>query len=518
MQSEELFAQEVFNFDPRLAVPLFREKIRSGIPPDESKKLLKYFSNLKRFDLRDQFAEFALSDSKSAIEIILALSAMGRESDLVLAKVQNEGYQLDSVKENLNFLSKNGFVPTGYLLAELHSSSDKSRTLDSWFEEMQTFSSGEFDPTNELHKNLEYTRFRKLVENEKFKRHIKNHFTFSDYLSIFQRHEGSGELSLSDRDRFEIECVAHEARLLRDYVLTVKERADEIGRDVVVVPNLSYGYLPVSPLVEEFEELGLDTIIGVKVGSTESHSNKEVLNSRLFKGHRTKLANEQPIIIVVDGTYNLIASKNRNNTARYPDAHQGYLNQVIALNEAVGFTEEDYSHVAKSDEDVENLRETCEFKKAVEVYSSVLCEDTPYKPFQFQLWNTAEMELAIRGKRKIAKTVKPYDGNVKGPTMIFCNVGLLDEQIPEDIKEQFDGKHKPAYFDDSGKIINFDFGFDNFGVRYLNRLETEVKNAYDRQNGISNSSLREIPVPAIIGYAMRNLGRSTSEESAVNLL
>jgi len=123
------------------------------------------------------------------------------------------------------------------------------------------------------------------------------------------------------------------------------------------------------------------------------------------------------------------------------------------------------------------------------------------------------MELAIRGEREVIATVRPYNGNVKQPTMIFCNVGVLDEQIPEKIKERFEGQHKPAYFDDSGKIIAFDFGFDNFGVSYLNRLETEVKGAYDRLNCRQERATNIMPAPAIIGYAMRNLGITSVEES-----
>ena len=366
---------------------------------------------------------------------------------------KNNGFEAvkDLDFDVIESLLESKLQPTGYLHNTLAEAEDTGATLRSWRDTIKTFSEGEFDPTNELHKNLEYTRFRRIVEHEKLRRHIKNHFTFTDYLTIFDRQDGTDELSLSDKDRFEIDCVAHEATLLRDYVLAVKERADKLGRDVVVVPNLSYGYLPVSPLVEELEEAGIDTIIGVKIGSTESHSNREVLNSRLFKGHRTEVANKQPVVIVVDGTYNLVTTNNRNATARYPDAHQGYLNQVIALNEAMGFTDEDYSHVGKSSDDVSRLRVTEEFKRAVDVYSGVIIGDRPRQPYQFQLWNTAGMELAVRGNREIAITVKPYDGKVEGPAMIFCNVGVLDEQVPEEIKARFEGQHKPAYFDDSGK-------------------------------------------------------------------
>lgn len=515
MGKHEFFAKEIYHFDERLTAPLSRERIRLGLPDDESKRLLEYLPKFRRVGIEDKFSEFALNNPKSAVETTFTLSAMGSDADAVLTKVQRGEYQLNAVKDNIDLLSNKGLVPTSFLLAELHASEDKGRTLDSWLEEMQTFRTGNFDPTNELHNNLEYTRFRRVVEHEKLRKHIKNHFTFTDYLTIFEKQDGTGELSLSEQDRFEVDCVAHEATLLRDYVLGVKERADELGRDVVVVPNLSYGYLPVSPIAEELEDAGIDTIIGVKIGSTESHSNREVVNSRLFKGYRTKVANKQPVVIVVDGTYNLVTINNRNATARYPDAHQGYLNQVIALNEAMGFTDEDYSHVGKSSDDVSRLRGTEEFKRAVDVYKGVLRGVGPRQPYQFQLWNTAEIELAVRGNREIATTVRPYDGNVKGPTMIFCNVGVLDEQVPEEIKARFEGQHKPAYFDDSGKIIAFDFGFDNFGVRYLNRLETEVKSAYDKLNGREERAPETIPTPAIIGYAMRNLRRTSVEERAV---
>lgn len=411
---------------------------------------------------------------------------------------------------NIESLLEAKLQPTRYLYDQLAESDDHSVTLKEWKATIKSFSEGKFDPENELHRNLEYTRFRRVVEHEKLRRHIKNHFTFADYLTIFEQKESADPFD--EQDKFEINCVAYEARLLRDYILAVKERADELGREVIVIPNLSYGYLPVSPLVDELEETDTETIIGVKIGSTESHNNREVMNSRLFKGHRTEITNKQPIMLVVDGTYNLVTTNNRNATARYPDAHQGYLNQVIAMNDANGFTDEDYSHVGKTDEDIQRLRESPEFQRAVEVYRHVANANSQRVPYTFHLWNTAEMELAIRGEREIIANITPYDGNVRQPTMVFCNVGVLDERIPDEIRGGFEEKHKPAYFDDSGKIISFDFGYDDYGVRYLNRLETEVKSAYDKINGEEQRSLDVIPIPAIIGYAMKNPNRPIVEE------
>ncbi len=92
--------------------------------------------------------------------------------------------------------------------------------------------------------------------------------------------------------------------------------------------------------------------------------------------------------------------------------------------------------------------------------------------------------------------------------MIFCNVGLLDEQIPAAVKEQHPGlTHTPAYYDDSGKIIAFDFGYDTFGVRYLNRLETEVRRTYEAQKG--TCSFDSSVLPAIVRYI------ATKTDSAV---
>ena len=159
-----------------------------------------------------------------------------------------------------------------------------------------------------------------------------------------------------------------------------------------------------------------------------------------------------------------------------------YLNQVVAMNDAMGFTEVDYSSAGKTDEDMGRLRQAPEFQRLVDVYKHVMKADTERerKPYQFGLWNSAGIDLIIRNyHQKIGHVAPTTPEKIEGPAMIFCNVGLLDEQILQELRDKHSGlTHTPAYFDDSGKIINFDFGFDNFGVRYLNTLETEIKKAF----------------------------------------
>lgn len=417
------------------------------------------------------------------------------------ASVADERF-FDNLVSNLTLLKKTGFQPTYFLVKELHTADDKHEKIKEWKATLDTFAAGTFDPANELHRNLEYSRFRKIVDHEKVKRHVKNHFTFDEYLTIFEKRPV--DEPFSERDQFEIGCVAYEAQLLSDFIARVNASAREQERPVWVVPNLSYGYLPVSPLVEECTAQGIESIIGIKVGSSESHENREVLNSRLFKGYRKRMMDEQPVIIVTDGTQHLLARDDEHKSARYPDAHQGYLNQVIALNDAAGFSDIDYTVVGKTDDDVARLRNTEEFKRLVGVYQGV-ASDHPRKPYSFQFWNTASLELAVRGNRETKATVPATDpATIDGPAIIFCNIGVLDEQIPEDVVRPAETKHTPAYFDDSGKIISFDFSYDRYGVRYLNRLETAVREAYaQRRNQPPSVAVPEESIPALLRFLER---------------
>lgn len=421
-----------------------------------------------------------------------ALSVLSRGSEMY-EKVKNKEVTLKEINTMAEMLEVKGFSPTPYLVAELYQAPDKQATIKDWKQTLDSFAGGNFDATNVLHRNLEYTSFRRFIDHEKVKRFIKNQITYAAYNQIFTNPAATSQ-ALSREDQFEVECVAYEAGLLYHYIMQVKERADKLGTRVVVVPNFSYGYLPVSPLITHLEEQDIETLIGVKVGSSECHNNKEVMNSRLFKGHRTELMNEQPVIIVVDGTQHLIAREGDGKGARYPDAHQSYLNQVIAMNDAMGFRKISYDDVGKSLEDCTRLRLTDEYQRTVELYKQLI-DKAPKQPFQFALGNTAEMELMVRGDRQEAAKVYPIKPeDISTPTLIFYNVGVLDEQLPASIKEAYpELQHKPAYFDDSGRIIAFDFGYDNYGVRYLNKLETEVKKAFEAQQGNSEVDLTVKP-------------------------
>mgnify|MGYP005838378655 CR=1 FL=1 len=474
---------ELHELDSGSTTEVIKSALDNKASYEQLAKIKHYLSSLKPTKDIEKLGDALKKDGGKTLELLLRVENLDEDTTRIVMRISEDEYKADNVLADIDFLEQNDLKVTSYLVDELQGSDDREKTVFEWKQLTNSFKQGNFDSENELHKNLEYTAFRELVNDQKFKTHIKNRFTFQDYLQIF---EGESEEDIFDeKDQFEIDAVAYEAKLLKDYVTEVAEKANSEGREVYLIPNLSYGYLPSSAIIDDLEDV--KPLIGVKVGSTESHNNKEVLNSRLFKGYRTEIMNNQPVMIVVDGTKHLVSRDtpgrpSEDTAARYPDAHQGYLNQVIAMNDALGFTEMDYSEFGKSEQDMDNLRETTEFQRLIGVYQHVLEDVEEKEPVDFHFWNTAGIDnLIIRNYHEYIKDVSPSEpGDIEGASLIFCNVGVLDEQLPYELKEKYPGKkHMPAYFDDSKKIINFDFGYDNKGVKYLNRLETAVKKSYN---------------------------------------
>ena len=191
---------------------------------------------------------------------------------------------------------------------------------------------------------------------------------------------------------------------------------------------------------------------------------------------------EQPVLVIVDGTGHLISRGEGGKGARYPDAYQGYLNQMIAINDALGFSELKYEMYGKSDEDMDRLRTYPEFQQTVRVYESVKPKQD-IEPYRFTFWNPENRELSVRSQRKSLGTVDCFDpSRVYGPTMIFCNAVMTHESLPEALQQnEHDFEHQPAYFDDSGMIIQLEFAVNQFGVRYVNNLEEQVRASYGSQ-------------------------------------
>lgn len=369
-----------------------------------------------------------------------------------------------------------GWVVTPFLAKEILLSSDAWESLQSWKEKIESFSQGKFDSTDELHQNLEYKKFREISQNENLKKHIWRHFWIWDFLAIF-RHKGETR-SLRffwENGDFELRCLLYEAGLLREMILSINENAKIEWRKVLVIPNLSYGYLPVSAIADELSDPNIDIFYWVKVWSSSAHHDRGVMDSSLFSRVRQRIIEEQPIIIIVDGTTNI--RKGNVNNIKYPDAYEWFLNQMIALNFLAWYDkadEVDYSAYGKNGEDIQRLFDSPEFQRTVTIYKQ--SSQAMIQPYRLSFYNTWELNLTIRDSELDSWRRLPRKFNekeVKWPSMVFCNVGVLHEQLPEELKN-WSHKHSPAYFDDSWAIIALEYSYNEYWLQVSNPIEKRI--------------------------------------------
>jgi len=466
--------------------------------PREQFKLIKYYQTFSYADAH--YSSFKDdSDLPNKVE---------QETGLTLKEISNyyeKFTNLPSIKpltDAMKKLKQNELLITKDLFVGLNLMDDKEETVNSWLKIIDSFKNGEFNYQNPRHTQLEFARFKYLIENEKVQHHIKNNYTFNDFMSIFKRNPKGEEFN--EIEKWEIKCVAYESQLLFSKVNALKQKSDDLGRDLLIVPNFSYGYLPFSAIRNHIE--GIDTLIGSKVPSTDCHDSKEYISSKFFKSKRRKIVEKQPTILVVDGTTHMMDRDNEHLAARYPDAYVGVSNHVIALNDALGFNEENnedlqlnYSSFGKNKKDLENLRRSSEFQKTVNIYRNLLKDSETKLPYLFGGINDLGKDLIIRSAHKKINTMNNLDvSQIKNPMILLYSVGVTHDLLPDDLKKECPNvdlentenyrseykenglQHIPAYFDDSGIIINLDFGFDKYGVYYHNRLENAVQEEFNK--------------------------------------
>jgi hypothetical protein len=406
------------------------------------------------------------------------------ENLTVLTKLHEEGFEPANVDRLRQVEEFTGGFLTLQLAQRIDAAEDPTAELRNWKETADSFEQGNFDPADVLHRDLEYVRFRREAIPLTTGRYQKA-LSYDQFVNIVELF-GQGKMS-SAGHQFEMECAAYEATLLMDYVDQVHQEAKRLNRPLLVVPNMSYGGLPVAAIEKQLESRGIEVLKGIKVGSTESHENSEVMVSNLFGDKTAEIVKDQPIILVVDGTKHLVSRDFSGGEARYPDAHRGYLNQAIAINYALGFREGEYP--SKGGEKLLDLEQSVGFVNETVNLKRLYNPENGPQPYQFQFWNTAGKDLVIRDQRESVAEIPPYDpSDMTGPTMIFCNVGVLNEQIPDSITQEgvdedryfWHSGHVPAYFDDDEVLSAIELTCDGFGVKQGNILSALVQETFER--------------------------------------
>jgi len=318
-------------------------------------------------------------------------------------------------------------------------------------------------------------------------------YLYEDYKKMFLNKDKDDDLSeglfssrvtVGEKEKAEILYAAYESYQLVKYVEDIKRRTD---RPILVVGNLSYGAFVIDPVIERLKGMGVD-VIKARIGSTECHMNPYYIKTDLFEEDViAKIANEQPIVIVVDGTIHIDARLDEGKRGRYPDAHTGYRNYLIAI---VDFLSNGNAHLhadslGVSMAFVKKIRKTLEYDKILEMIKSKRKGDIDENIEQYSMgfWNPSMLPLTIRYKRAEVDLVGSLPDNmVDGPMMIFANVVVPDEYLPRDLRYSTMGTaHDPAYFDDKAHILKFKFSIDERGIHVGTTIRKHVQDAYDEE-------------------------------------
>ncbi|MBF0216799.1 MAG: hypothetical protein HQL30_07390 [Candidatus Omnitrophica bacterium] len=420
----------------------------------------------------------------------------------VLSREILDGYdpELLSVQwDILILLLRNGLFPSQALLNSLYGLEDPAREISRLGNLLKSIDSGEtdFNPYNPAHAELGYTLYRRLLDHATKK---KNEYMYADYRKTLLEADTDDVYSYDrfrpdDDNKAELQYAAYESFQLVELIRDLK---DKRKKDIVVIPNLSYGGFIIDPVKTRIEGLGAK-VTYARIGSTECHENPYYINPDLFSREDMEyMIRNKPDMIVVDGTVHIDPRDRENKGGRYPDAYTGYRNFLIIL--------EDFLTGGKADESAQLFGVDGEFVRALRIepeYRRVLRSlleasgETPEltrgPSFSLEFWNPAGLTLSIREKRMEFRTVESYKPRPSdGPVMIIANSVLPDDNIPLELKRSAGGKpHKPAIFDDNPFIQKFKFKIDPRGIRHNTEISDYISAVYERME----SDFNQWPVP-----------------------
>jgi len=325
--------------------------------------------------------------------------------------------------------------------------------------------------------------------------------TFKDFMDMIEEVR-DGKIpapvteKIPEKYQLQIRGLVYEAYQMWMKIIDIQKKAEELGRPVIVVENLSYGAVALAPITQQHTDgrqyiTGTTTpVISTKIGSSESHRDEYVLRQDLFTQSQVKdLMRREPIVIVVDGSTSV--SDSQRTSPHIPDGFKGYRNYFMAYNLAVS------DHINPEDfyEDrgfIESLQKRDEFKNLVSNLRQVIPEGSPKYPYQFKFWYPGKKELYLRvNKRKDLIAPKMDTETISGPTVIFMQSAMEPESVPQNIRKEFiKGTHTPAYFDDKDQYKRFfmsykkGFGF-LYSRQYVDFSRKEFSNFLSAYMGIS---------------------------------
>ncbi|MGD9014793.1 MAG: HEAT repeat domain-containing protein, partial [Candidatus Omnitrophota bacterium] len=362
------------------------------------------------------------------------------------------------------------------------------------------FLKGRFNQENPLHMYLGFRLLKLQAILEGGLIELED-LSYDDYVKLIEQ-PSVLEDTLTDKQSAEMLYLAWEARRIREFIDKLRQRYP--NRPIMVVGNLTYGGIAISPIKEELESEGI-RVVFTKAGSYENHHNSRILYPFMFTCEELRfILREQPTVVVIDGS-NSVTDVYRT-CPHYPDAYQSYRNYFLAL-EAIINSDADISKFGVSKEFLENLRRSKEFKRLEEKVSTLLHAPPQALGYSLSFWYPGWKHLKVRLDKQpldvpIEKDLcnrqdpnNPRFEILTSPSIIFVESGIENELIPQEVKSLANNReHDACYYDDDIERSIFTEPFIYVDQRGPHLMSRGSRLARERYNLIKDIPIESTPI------------------------
>jgi|GEM_PF-2548122 len=359
---------------------------------------------------------------------------------------------LPSILKRTQELSQNHFLPLPALI-------NSTLTPDELRERIKRIQDGGFNLQDDVDVDLNYTLLRAEIRQT---RPVSPRESYGEFIRMVQEvrrgQYSPGQSAIAGDMLRQVRGMVYEAYLVRRKILDWEKRAKVLGRELIVVENLSYGAVVTSPITEERD--GRKFIVGTdipvwstKIGSTESHNNEEIMRRDLFSDQQMSyLRDKEPLVVVVDASTSI--NDPTRTSPHIPDGFKGYRNHFIALNAQMGFSFSP-GDFAVTEDFSDGLAKTPIYRNIV---GKPTAADASKHPYKMYFYYPGERILYLRDHKKpsvIAPKLRD-DTALTGPSVIIVQAAIEPDAVPVKVKDQFvGGNHTPAFFDDKDHYKQF---------------------------------------------------------------
>jgi len=384
-------------------------------------------------------------------------------------------------------MSKKSIYPTNTLLRSAYDASvnqgvlDSSRLdemLDSWARIQKNFYTQEssFDSQNRFYFMLgfsTYAHLRRYALEKSWATLVKKDDTDSPEGSLVLCHlyndykqavaNGSANVfgpigSMSARESNALKVARYEQRQFLEWAMALKRRADSLGRDLVIVPNIVYGHFLTGSIKDELRKAGIEIrdagVSSERADDAWSYDNRfhvktQTFSMRFFR-RLLGIDGKRPIVVVLDGTREFSSRNVPGKFVRLPAAlMRVYIDTFIAIANvtAQGSIENYYPSFAnlRSYDYIRTLLTRKSFNKLAEKVRIAAGENeiTDGENYEIAHWNPLGLPLPSgREGREWRGSHDRYNNegpiwpigvnDIDGPALILVNLSMAPHEIPKE--------------------------------------------------------------------------------------